>query len=230
MKNDIVLKLQNLLLKEELSEPETLYVLAQIRKLSEYLLNKESEQYSSLLFYCDWALHAKLNRSPVKRVLQDLANNWVPGYGPNGKNEFFGFITFRNELEFFLKTFNLPLDITTDQDCWFKFRKNLIQILIDTPLERNDTKIIKFSLLKKSTDQNLIMNDCIYPYQVVFDNGKTEEWNVMLADWGPKKKAQVVVENTLFLKKYLDKVKYRREIINRKRSSNSDDSLFKKSP
>ena len=109
MKDDIVSKLQNLLfLRGELSEAETSYVLAQIRKLSEYLSDPESEKYSTLLFYSDWALHTKLDWNPVKKILRELGANWSPGRGSSDNIEFFGFLTLREELEKFLEDFGLP--------------------------------------------------------------------------------------------------------------------------
>lgn len=226
MKDDIVSKLRELLyLKGELSEAETLYVLAQLRKLSEHLSDIESEEYSALLFYCDWALHTKLDRSPVKKILQELGNNWEPGWGSGGNLEFFGFITFRNELIAFLKSLGLPTNIASDQDCWFEFRKNLIQILIDTPLERQDTKIVKFSLLKEPTTLGLPTGDYMYWYRVVFDNGESEEWNVQLADPGPKRRALLDEDAARFFQRFIDKVRYRKEAAEREKHSDPSVSI-----
>lgn len=220
MQVDIVSKLNDLfLLKaikgEDISEPETLYILAQIRKLSERLSDEECEKYSTLLFYCDWALHTKLDRRPVRKILEYLGENWVLGWGSNGKEAFFGFVTFREELESFLKEFGISTEVTTERDEWFEFRKNLIQILIDAPLERKDTKIVRFSLMKESASGGLPTDDYLYWYQVTFASGETEEWNVILADYGPKRRAQVKSENARFIQRFIDKVKYRREATER---------------
>lgn len=230
MQVDIASKLNDLfhlkIIKgEDISEPETLYVLAQIRKLSERFSDKECEKYSTLLFYCDWALHTKLDRRPVRQILEDLGENWIPGWGSNGKESFFGFVTFREELESFLEEFAISTAITTERDEWFEFRRNLIQILIDTPLERKDTKIIRFSLMKKPTSGGLPTDDYLYWYQITFASGETEEWNVMLADYGPKRSAQVRSENARFIQRFVDKVKYRRHTIERlQRQSDSETS------
>jgi hypothetical protein len=220
MKDNIASKLQNLLFSRgELSEAETLYVLAQVRKFSENLSDKDIEKYSVLLFYCDWVLHIKLNHNPVRRILQNLGDSWSSDYESNWKAEFLSFITFRNEFETFLRDFDLPTCIVTNQDYWFEFRKNLIQILIDTPLERTDTRIIKFSLLKKPTIIGFPTDDYMYWYQAIFNNGETEEQNIMFADLGPKRKAEETEKIACFFQRFIDKVEYRRNILNRKKLS-----------
>lgn len=229
MREDIVSKLNDFFLQkafkgDDITEQETLYTLAQIRKLSEHLTDKECEIYSTLLFYCDWALHTKLDRAPVRKVLEDLGENWKLGWGPNGKDEFFGFITFREELETFLRNFGINTTIATEQDEWFDFRRHLIQILIDAPLERTDTRIVRFSLLKKASTIGTETDDYHYWYQVVFDTGETEEWNVILADYGPKRRAQVREENARFMQRFIDKVRYRKEAAERQKSTDPDTS------
>lgn len=219
MRDDIISKLYALLISRvELSEAETLYVLVQIRKLSEGLSEEESRKYSTLLFYCDWALHTKLDRNPAKRILEELGEGWVPGWGSDEKEEFFGFATFGSELAAFLKEFNLPTNITENQDDWFEFRKNVIQILMDTPLESRGTKIIKFSILKQPSTIGISSDDYLYWYQVMFDNGEMEEWNVMLGDYGPKRRKIVQDQIAHFLQRFANKVKYRKEIADQKKS------------
>jgi len=205
MEKDIVSKLAELLSKGDLSEPETLYVLVQIRKLLEHSEKelRKNKKYSKLLFYCDWAVHAKLDRKSAKEVLQYLADHWRS----DENIEFIGFVTFREELSALLKDFQLPTYIVTNHDFWFEFRNNLIQILIDNPLEnypRNTgTQIIKFSLQKGYIDYLL-------SYQAVFGNGETEKWNILLGDYGPRRDAILREEERSFLKKHIAKVNFRR--------------------
>lgn len=206
MKSDIISKLEEPLLKgKNISEPEVLYILAQLRKLSENLEEKEINEYSVLFFYCDWALHVELNRASAKKILEDLAKNWESQKGFDIVN----FKKFREELIVFLKKFNLPTSIIETSN-WFEFRNHLIQILIDVPLIRRDTRIVKFSLLKKSLlSPSHPTNDYMFWYQAEFNDGRIEEWNIMLADYGIERRMQIDERLKNFFERYIAKAKIR---------------------
>ncbi len=219
MKEDILSKLADILSREILSETETLYSLVQMRKLLERSATKRENEkkFPTLLFYCDWAVHAKLERNSAKKVLQYLGANWRSEESKN----FIGFGSFREELRTFLKDFNLPTYVVSNGDCWFEFRHNLIQILIDTPLEnpsvRENNQIVKFSLKKGYIDYLL-------SYRAEFVNGEKEEWNILLADFGPKRETILHEERVHFFKRFADKIRYRQLVAERKNETGSDAS------
>jgi hypothetical protein len=130
------------------------YALVQIRKVLEY--DKESEGYSGLKFFCDWAMHIKLEWNGAQKILSVLDerlghyNPLVPeSIDPDGKAwEIFSFQLFRNHLLAFLKKYDLPTMWAEDQFVWNKMLMLYGEQLCHTPLTMT-RKDYKFRYLQK---------------------------------------------------------------------------------
>src|SRR5947207_2263802 len=70
MTEDIIRKLTVELNKGITTEVQVVYLLVGIRKLIER--DEVEEKYPALMFHCDWAVHAKLDRAPAKSILRLL--------------------------------------------------------------------------------------------------------------------------------------------------------------
>lgn len=63
MKNEIIEKIRVILTGPIIGESQVSHFFALVRKLLEGLSRPERDQYPLLGFYCDWALHTKIDRS-----------------------------------------------------------------------------------------------------------------------------------------------------------------------
>jgi hypothetical protein len=77
MKPDIVEKLRGELRERIYSERQVVYILAELRKLMELESIGRIEagapadnSYFALKFYCDWAVHVRLDQSGARRIVQ----------------------------------------------------------------------------------------------------------------------------------------------------------------
>src|SRR5271169_2329730 len=77
MKPDIVEKLRGELRERIQSERQVVYILAELRKLMELESIGRIEagapadnSYFALKFYCDWAVHVRLDQSGARRIVQ----------------------------------------------------------------------------------------------------------------------------------------------------------------
>lgn len=124
--SDLLEKLRTELVKDIDSEVQVVYILSRIRKILE--INNLKSQYKYLNFYCNWALHSKIDRAePVADILREFLKL------DEAKVKFLTFEHLFANLVKFLKQFDLPEAITKDQ--WFKFCDKLIDIYSDTPIE-----------------------------------------------------------------------------------------------
>ncbi len=124
---EILNKLKDELEKGIETEAQVVYILSRIRKYLE--LRNFPGQYKQLNFYSNWALHTKIDRTePVRDVLLEFLNQPLEA-------RFLRFTHFHQELKKFLVDHNLPTKIVDDQKSFNDFRKILIKIYSDTPLE-----------------------------------------------------------------------------------------------
>jgi len=107
------------------TEPRVMYLLVEIRKVLEH----ENIKSSALGFYCDWVVHTKLDRSYASSIYDEVSNNTHEGL------EMISFRKLKEEMHIFLQTRNLPTELLVD-DNWKLFRDNLIEILIDIPIQK----------------------------------------------------------------------------------------------
>jgi hypothetical protein len=144
MKEDIVSKkilreLSNLPIN---TEARVVYLLIQIRKVLDHINRKTG----ALRFYCDWVAHVNLNRSFASLVYDEVANNSKNGL------DIISFRKLRSEMEVFFNEHNLPLDLL-DEENWTIFRDNLIEILVDTPIQKVDEIVVGELVFRKVDDR-----------------------------------------------------------------------------
>lgn len=122
---EITDKLQKELEKEITEESQVVYILSRIRKKLE--TNKLKSRYRFLNFFCNWALHARIDRTePVADILREFID---------GKN--FDFIRFKHlavDLSQFIEQFNLSSKILEPTN-FRNFTNILAEICADTPVE-----------------------------------------------------------------------------------------------
>ena len=68
MKEDVRSKLRRELSEPISSERQVVYILVEIRKLLE--LNADADRFPALNFYCDWAVHAVMDKEGAKRIVR----------------------------------------------------------------------------------------------------------------------------------------------------------------
>jgi hypothetical protein len=135
------------------TEPKALYLLAEIRKFIDGYCQKEKNNYPNLYFYCNWVLHVEMDRTPAKKILNRFESNIL---GSNKLDEisniikkqekdFYSFVSLKEELQSFLEMNDLPDEIVKSGNKWFKFKKLLVEILIDCPLVNEGGRVSKFS-------------------------------------------------------------------------------------
>ena len=139
MKNEIIQKLGVVLSKSIESEEQVVYILVQMRKLIDHSQNKS--KYLVLIFYCDWALHIKLDRTTACQMLEKFdealgAQNDDKTYrvavemlGP-----IISFETFRDEFINFLLEQSLPTQIAGKMQPWGRFLQLYLRVVTDCPL------------------------------------------------------------------------------------------------
>lgn len=73
MRNIIIEKIDKEISKGVSTEAQVLYVLAEIRKvLKDH--DRNSARYPILSFFCDWSLHAEMDRRSAQQMLAQVQN------------------------------------------------------------------------------------------------------------------------------------------------------------
>lgn len=126
---DILRKLSEKFESAPRSEEDVVFILSRIRKIIE----KENypEKYSILNFYCNLALHIKIDKRVPKKLADELLRVHT---NLEYSHPFFGYLDLHNQMEKFIKEHNLP-DFYEHPD--FKgseFIKLLNSVYCDTPV------------------------------------------------------------------------------------------------
>ncbi|MDD2890618.1 MAG: hypothetical protein PHE49_08285 [bacterium] len=123
---EILKKLDRELQKDIHEECQVVYILSRIRKYLE--IKNQKGQYKYLNFYCNWALHAKIDRTePVVDVLHEFIEGHDDG-------KFLHFHPLFDDLRNFLKDNNLSEKLFEEENLW-RFANLLVDIYSDTPIE-----------------------------------------------------------------------------------------------
>lgn len=123
---EILEKLNRELEKDIHDECQVIYILSRIRKYLE--LRNLKQKYKVLNFYCNWALHSKIDRTePISDILR--------GFIKNNDDRLLKFDGLPQDLRRFLEENNLSLYIITDIENYLRFANLLVGIYSDTPLE-----------------------------------------------------------------------------------------------
>lgn len=143
------------------TEPKALYLLAEIRKYIDGYNQTDEDKYPNLYFFCDWVLHIQMDRTPAKTILKrfqsissginnlkEISNNFI-----EKEKNFYLFADLKAELRNFLRSNGLPLRLVENSGSWFKFKKLLVEILMDCPLVNENERVSKFSFEKGADEQ-----------------------------------------------------------------------------
>lgn len=132
-REQILEKLTEKLKTVPISEPDVVYILSRIRKILE--IDNRPEAFSTLNFYCNLALHSKIDHRLPKSVFDMFVRIKNGGLDPKAyTNSIIGLEDFHKQLKNFLKDHNLPDTIYTEKYGVKKFNKLLFDIYSDTPI------------------------------------------------------------------------------------------------
>jgi len=126
VKRDIKRKLQSILNKTTLEEPEVVYILSCIRKILE--VDDGKKDFKILNFYCNWALHPEIediNATIIERFKE-------PGHGAVAIVHLFPDLD--EEMRRFMQMYNFSTSIFQNDETIIQFHRILGQIYSDTPL------------------------------------------------------------------------------------------------
>jgi len=122
----ILEKLSKKLASAPTSEENVVYILSLIRKIIE--MADFPKKYCILNFYCNLALHSRIDKAP-KKVLDMLQRVHE---GTDYSNSIINFMDFHRQLQEFLKENNIP---NFYRNCKIEnFNKLLVAIYSDTPI------------------------------------------------------------------------------------------------
>jgi hypothetical protein len=136
----ILEELDSLLNSPPTDRQDVLYALTRIRKILEH--DNAKDAYGTLVFFCDWVLHTKLDRAAAQEILTALdmrLGHFVPGkpesIDPDGMvSEILSFGLLRHHLGDFLERNQLPTVWVADQFVWCKTAMYYGELVKDTPL------------------------------------------------------------------------------------------------
>lgn len=124
------------------TEPKTLYLLAEIRKYINGCDQEEINKYPNLYFYCNWVLHFEMDRTPAKIILNRFESIFsgiddlkeISKIFIKQEQDFYLFVDLKKELRSFLEINSLSTELLEKTNKWLKFKKLLVEILMDSPL------------------------------------------------------------------------------------------------
>lgn len=133
MTKDIASKLRGHLSKPIETEPDVVYLMAEIGKL----LERDDKEHNNKAtwMYCHWALHVDLTKGGTTGQFLQMIGRWVTNtvayLEPNGPWKFMEEVylfldflyldTFRRELKGFLANYQIPTTLCENDEWWFKF-------------------------------------------------------------------------------------------------------------
>jgi hypothetical protein len=139
MKPDIIGKIAQLLETLPINdEPRAAYLLLEIRKVFEHEPHLQ-QALPTLQFYCNWALHTKLDRGPTQQFLRAV-NPILSMHGIYTEdesrvlNKLLTLESFREELTTFLGVNSIPTSLCTDDGNWSQFLAVYSRIAQDAEL------------------------------------------------------------------------------------------------
>ncbi len=124
-------------------ERQIMYLLAEIRKAVEQCSDQERGAFPNLKFFCNWALHAKLDQESSRKRIAELCSVFDM-YDIHAQrlvlsrfhNEMIMLLPFREALARFLTMFSVETRITEDEAEWCRFVYHYSGIISDVPLVR----------------------------------------------------------------------------------------------
>jgi hypothetical protein len=117
------------------SERQVVYILVEIGKLLEH--DNAKATYPAIMFYRNWVVHTKLDRSAVADELVRLFDEYVTSNNTTASDklkELVRPVTLRGELKTFLTHHKLTFSCCEDGVLWKRFVKYLAGVIDETPL------------------------------------------------------------------------------------------------
>jgi hypothetical protein len=138
MKPDIIGKIAKLLEVLPIDdEPRTVYLLAEIRKVLDHEPSLEDE-LPTLRFYCNWALHTKLEGRAAQRFIAEVSPALMLGE-TNAKEyqsleQLLTLQSFREELAAFLRRHSIDSSLCDNGDNWEILLRSYSRVVQDSEL------------------------------------------------------------------------------------------------
>jgi len=147
MKGDIIKKLKLVLAESVQKECQTVYILAEIRKLL-CVLNIEDD-FLVLRFYSNWVLHSEISKTnSIRPLLEEIEETILENeYDPFIVWKMVEFKKFREEISQFLDQRKINNQFR-NISYWQNFKRILVNILIDCPLKPQYGNIKEFRFIK----------------------------------------------------------------------------------
>jgi hypothetical protein len=138
MEDELIAKISRRLEAGIATEEDVIYLMVKIRKLLERK-NLKAE-YPVLLFYCDWSLHASMDRGGAREMLR-LVDGYLSGRRPRAVSELtrlLGLPILRSEMCRFLANFGVSDQVIRDEEAWLNFREKFVANIADCALVAPD--------------------------------------------------------------------------------------------
>jgi hypothetical protein len=136
----IIDKLKVELSKDAFNKYELIYFLVLIRKILEEGGEARKKEFKFVYFYCNWALHSKINRTEdMSEVLNGILQNYQERI-----HQMFSLAPFEEDLKKFLDSFRLDTGILTTPSRNAQLRLQMLYALELTPLyfRENQVRIV----------------------------------------------------------------------------------------
>lgn len=131
MINDIKEKLRIELSKPITSENQVIYILSRVRKILEIDVDINQAKYKKLKFYCDWALHSRIDKGT--KTFQEEFEKVAQG-DMESLTAILTFQYFDTEFFDFMEQYHIPPESYKTIENNMAFKEFLAQIYEDTPL------------------------------------------------------------------------------------------------
>jgi hypothetical protein len=140
MESAIIVKLRDELELDLQRESQVLYILAEIRKLIEHRKDRGLSDYSELKFYCNWALHIRIDRDDKNVTTLFDGVDVLEGisFEDYVQSSFFNLVSnfqlMRSSLGQFLAEHKLPTKIIDTDSNWNTFLFLFCGVISEVPL------------------------------------------------------------------------------------------------
>ncbi|HEY1947035.1 MAG TPA: hypothetical protein VGG97_08520 [Bryobacteraceae bacterium] len=180
----IVEKLRSELHRPVKTEMQVVYILVEVRKLIEH--DKQQDVYPVLNFYGNWVVHTKLSASAVAdrivrladEIMYRRANGTVDTTLEDEAVDFTEERLLRDQLRTFLESSDLPTEICTDPARWEAFRKRLVGVIEDVPLELRRSERSATPATKESKPTHFV--ESVIVKNKSTDDALNVEWKMVM--------------------------------------------------
>jgi len=127
-KDELIEKLRKEISRDTFDESNVVFILTRIRKYLE--LTEQRDTYPYLWFYCNWALHPKIDRK-LPLAVETMFGDY---FSKKDGKQFWDFDHLKDDLIELLKFVELPLDIVQTPQRFNSFKSKLFEIYSNTPV------------------------------------------------------------------------------------------------